>query len=76
MATGKGITPEAYLSITLFMYHEAQLLDDHQWGAWGELLSEDIDYRVPVRLTSHWGPSPSSSCTSSTRAAVPSVTPS
>lgn len=34
-----------------FLYHEAHLLDDRRVSEWFELVTEDIDYRVPVRTT-------------------------
>lgn len=36
---------------TTFLYHEAELLDGRQFGQWIDLLSSDIDYRIPVRTT-------------------------
>lgn len=34
-----------------FLYHEAHLLDDRRVSEWFDLVTEDIDYRVPVRTT-------------------------
>lgn len=34
-----------------FLYHEARLLDDRRVSEWFDLVTEDIDYRVPVRTT-------------------------
>jgi ethylbenzene dioxygenase subunit beta len=34
-----------------FLFHEAELLDCGRYGEWLELLSADIDYRIPTRLT-------------------------
>lgn len=34
-----------------FLYQEAHLLDDRQVSEWFDLVTEDIDYRVPVRTT-------------------------
>lgn len=34
-----------------FLYHEARLLDDRCVSEWFDLVTEDIDYRVPVRTT-------------------------
>jgi len=36
---------------TRFLYREAELLDRRQFHEWLELLSPEIDYRVPVRTT-------------------------
>jgi 3-phenylpropionate/cinnamic acid dioxygenase small subunit len=34
-----------------FLFHEAELLDDWRLLAWIEVITEDIDYRIPVRST-------------------------
>lgn len=34
-----------------FLYHEARLLDDRRVSEWFDLVTDDIDYRVPVRTT-------------------------
>lgn len=34
-----------------FLYLEAELLDDRRLAEWFALLAEDIDYRVPTRVT-------------------------
>jgi 3-phenylpropionate/cinnamic acid dioxygenase small subunit len=34
-----------------FLYHEAELLDANRFLEWLELLSEDLEYEVPIRLT-------------------------
>ena len=34
-----------------FLYNEAELLDTWQLTAWLELITKDIDYRMPVRTT-------------------------
>ncbi|WP_338727450.1 aromatic-ring-hydroxylating dioxygenase subunit beta [Haladaptatus sp. DJG-WS-42] len=34
-----------------FLYDEAALLDQFELEAWLDCLTEDIDYRVPIRLT-------------------------
>lgn len=34
-----------------FLNHEAWLLDTTQYNEWFSLLAEDLDYRVPVRIT-------------------------
>lgn len=38
-----------------FLYREAELLDQRDYQAWFGLLSRDIDYRVPVRVTRERG---------------------
>lgn len=34
-----------------FLYWEAKLLDTNQYNEWFELLAEDLDYKVPIRVT-------------------------
>lgn len=34
-----------------FLYHEAQLLDDRELASWFELLTDDVEYRIPIRTT-------------------------
>ncbi|WP_135536034.1 MULTISPECIES: 3-phenylpropionate/cinnamic acid dioxygenase subunit beta [Halostella] len=34
-----------------FLYHTAELLDNRQLSDWHDLVTEDIDYRVPIRTT-------------------------
>lgn len=46
---------EARLAAEDFLYEEAALLDDGRHRAWLELLTEDIDYRVPRRVTRERG---------------------
>jgi 3-phenylpropionate/cinnamic acid dioxygenase small subunit len=41
-----------------FLYHEAALLDAGQLKDWLKLLAEDIDYRIPVRITRDRTPGP------------------
>jgi 3-phenylpropionate/cinnamic acid dioxygenase small subunit len=36
---------------TSFLFHEAELLDRRKFGDWLNLLSPEIEYRVPVRTT-------------------------
>ncbi len=40
-----------YNEVLEFLYDEAELLDSLQLAAWFELLTEDIEYNVPLRLT-------------------------
>lgn len=40
-----------YDDIVTFLYDEAELLDTLQLAAWSELLAQDIEYNVPLRLT-------------------------
>lgn len=34
-----------------FLYHAAELLDDRRLSEWHDLLTEDVDYRIPIRTT-------------------------
>lgn len=34
-----------------FLYREAELLDNRELNSWYELLTEDIQYRIPIRTT-------------------------
>jgi 3-phenylpropionate/cinnamic acid dioxygenase small subunit len=38
-----------------FLYREAELLDNQQLHEWLDLLTPDVDYRVPVRVTRERG---------------------
>jgi ethylbenzene dioxygenase beta subunit len=40
-----------------FLYREAELLDDGRFREWLDLLTEDVRYRVPVRVTRERGES-------------------
>ena len=40
-----------YLEVQHFLIREAELLDNRRLHDWFALLAEDIDYRVPVRIT-------------------------
>lgn len=42
---------ELYLEISQFLYQEAYLLDHRKYKEWLDLLTEDIVYRMPMRLT-------------------------
>jgi 3-phenylpropionate/cinnamic acid dioxygenase small subunit len=46
-------TPEiqTWYDVQQFLYNEAKLLDEGQLEEWEDLLSEDIDYRIPVRMS-------------------------
>ena len=36
------------MNVAEFLYHEARLLDTHQFDAWLELFTEDATYWVPL----------------------------
>ena len=41
-----------YARVVDFLYHEAALLDDRRHREWLDLLTSDVRYRAPVRVTS------------------------
>ncbi|MAG33593.1 MAG: hypothetical protein CL908_22170 [Deltaproteobacteria bacterium] len=41
---------EEHFEVTRFLIREAQLLDERRYPEWLSLLSEDIEYRVPMRI--------------------------
>ena len=45
------LDPSLHQEITQFYYHEAYLLDHQMYQEWVELLTEDIIYRMPLRVT-------------------------
>ena len=40
-----------FYECTSFLYREAELLDDAKLEEWLELTSDDIEYRIPIRVT-------------------------
>ena len=42
---------ELHYQISQFLYHEAYLLDHRKYKDWLDLLSDDITYRMPLRVT-------------------------
>lgn len=51
--TQLGITPEQHLEIVQFLGYEAMLLDQNRLWEWFELLTDDYEYEVPIRVTRH-----------------------
>ncbi len=51
MTTPYNHTPELYQEVTDFLVYEAELLDSGRFREWFELLTEDIVYQMPVRVT-------------------------
>ncbi len=51
--TSKTIGPKdpLYWEIVEFLYHEAELLDTGRFRDWLALMTEDLSYRMPVRVT-------------------------
>lgn len=50
-ATRLRIDAELHWEISQFLYNEAALLDARDFQAWLGLVTDDITYRMPVRLT-------------------------
>jgi 3-phenylpropionate/cinnamic acid dioxygenase small subunit len=46
-----GVDVGTWVEVQQFLFHEAELLDDDRQREWLDLVTEDIDYRVPVRVT-------------------------
>jgi len=42
---------ELHGRVAAFLYHEAELLDGNRFAEWLDLLTPDIEYRMPVRTT-------------------------
>lgn len=51
MATALSYTGEAYGEVLEFAYAEAAALDERRHREWLEMLTEDVVYRMPVRVT-------------------------
>ena len=52
--TANGFGPAYEQSVT-FLYLEAELLDDLRYDDWLQLLADDLDYRIPTRVTRERG---------------------
>lgn len=46
-----SVTPTEHLQIVQFLGLEAQLLDENRLWEWFDLLAEDFEYEVPIRVT-------------------------
>lgn len=45
------IDADLYVTISRYLSREARLLDERRFGDWLELLTDDIQYRMPLRVT-------------------------
>ncbi len=52
---GAPVGMETHYEITRFLHAEAELLDEHRYAEWLELLTEDVRYRMPVSVTAMQG---------------------
>lgn len=48
---GKAMNMQLHYEVTRFLTREARLLDNRQFEDWLELLTDDVVYRMPVRMT-------------------------
>lgn len=55
MSTGTGIDLETRLAVSDFLIEEAAALDDRRYEDWFALLTDDIEYVAPVRVTRRAG---------------------
>ena len=55
MSTGTTVDLETRLAVSDFLIAEAEMLDDRRFEDWLELLTEDIQYTAPVRVTRRSG---------------------
>ncbi|RLA06497.1 MAG: hypothetical protein DRQ54_06480 [Gammaproteobacteria bacterium] len=44
----KPVSETEYRELTDFLYHEAELLSDQDYPAWGKMLADDLHYVIPV----------------------------
>ncbi len=45
-----GLNDPLYSEIVDFLYTEAELIDDGRFSDWLELMTEDLIYRMPIRV--------------------------
>lgn len=50
-ASSLTVSPEIEREVTRFLYIEAALLDERRYDDWLSLLTEDVTYRMPQRVT-------------------------
>ncbi|HSK21554.1 MAG TPA: aromatic-ring-hydroxylating dioxygenase subunit beta [Egicoccus sp.] len=48
--TPTTVTPELIAELTQWLYDEAELLDESRLEEWLERLTDDVRYRVPIRI--------------------------
>lgn len=52
------VTAQVREEVLEFLHHEAELVDTGRFEAWLDLLTDDVQYRMPVRLTRERGAAP------------------
>jgi ethylbenzene dioxygenase beta subunit len=49
------VSGEVYLAVCHFLHHEAELLDGNRLDEWLDLLTDDVVYQMPIRMTRERG---------------------
>jgi 3-phenylpropionate/cinnamic acid dioxygenase small subunit len=52
---GEEVSPELFTRVTQFYNHEAELLNQRDFGDWMDIITEDIQYVIPVRVSREAG---------------------
>jgi len=52
---GAEVDPELFTRVTQFYNHEAELLNQREFGDWLGLVTQDIQYVVPIRVSREAG---------------------
>jgi 3-phenylpropionate/cinnamic acid dioxygenase small subunit len=47
----RSVDPQLQHAVEQFYFAEAELLDDHRYGEWVELFTEEVRYWLPTRMT-------------------------
>lgn len=55
MSSGGVVTGNSYDEIRRFLHDEAALIDDGRLRDWLDLLTDDVSYRIPTRVTKDRG---------------------
>ncbi len=53
-----SVSEEIYRQVREFLFYEAELLDEERFREWLELLTDDVEYLMPVRVTRDRGGGP------------------
>jgi 3-phenylpropionate/cinnamic acid dioxygenase small subunit len=54
-ALGLDPATEAWIEVTRWLAHEAELLDEARWEEWLSLVTTDVEYSMPVRASRYRG---------------------
>jgi len=55
MSEEKQVSEQTYGEVVAFLLKEAELLDEGRYQDWLQLLTEDVNYQMPVRVTPERG---------------------